>query len=1511
MKLKIGQKVSAGFAVVMVLLLVISLTAILSTRSISKEVKEISQINGQLSLQKDIDSEFNSAVAGIRGYIAYGTSKFKDEYNASMSKVMDSENKLLAAAGPDKKAEVQKLIEVTNTYNKSITGELMPAVERQYQGDPSAAAEVSRVAGLLVPVTNQQKEIVNNMVANNQKLFEESIGAADKGTSRVIVTTLIFSIIALLLGFGLSFFIARSVNSIIKALLGESDKLIEASKEGKLDARGDVSKIDPEFQGIIHGMNDTLDAVIGPLNVAAEYIDRISKGDTPPKITDEYKGDFNEIKNNLNTCIDTISVLVDEVGVVIGAGAEGKLDQRADADRTGGVWRKILRGVNAAMDGVIGPLNVAAEYVDRISKGEIPPVISDEYKGDFNEIKNNLNVLIDVTAADKARQEEMLRIKGAVEASGAPIIITDKKGVKILSQNKAFNDLFGYSMDAINAAGGLPAIFVNAADGRDCWKSIMAGKTWSNELELRTRDNRIIPAVLNSDAVKNEKGEIIGCFGIINDIIEQKTVLNAVHELVKKAKEGDLSARAAVEASGDYKVLVDGINQMLDAIIEPMNVAAEYIERIASGDTPPKITDEYKGDFNEIKNNLNTCIDTIGVLVDEVGVVIGAGAEGKLDQRANADRTGGVWRKVLRGVNAAMDGVIGPLNVAAEYIERIAKGDIPPKITEEYKGDFNEIKNNLNTCIDVMNGLLKETDDLIAAVGEGRLEARGNAAAFNGDWGRMVGGMNGMMDAVARPVDELVAVMGRMAVNDYTTNMTGDYAGAWHDLKDSTNKVHGQFVRIHEIVDNISRGSLIDLDGLKRVGKRSENDEMIPTLVRMMEAIQHLVEDANMLADAAVEGKLDTRADAGRHSGDFHKVVEGVNKTLDAVIGPLNVAAEYIDRISKGDIPPKINETYHGDFNEIKNNLNTCIDSINGLVQEVDGLIKAVGEGNLEARGNAAAFTGDWGKLVGGMNGLMKEVAEPVEELMAVLRQFAVNDLSKRMDKDYAGIWNDLKQATNEVHGRLTNIRNTIIKVSKGDLSDSELYNRVGRRSEKDELVPGFIRMHAAIQKLLDDANMLAGAAVEGKLGARADASLHEGGYRMIIEGVNKMMDAVINPINESADCLKAMAEGNLDVRMTGTYQGDHAITKNALNTTLEALNDIIKKEAVRCLQEVARGNLDVEVTGNYKGDYAIIKDALNTTISDLNETLGQVSIAIEQVNTGAQQVSDSSQALSQGAAESASTMEEITSSMQQMNAQTKQNAENATQANQLSVEARANAERGNEQMAQMVNAMADINESASSISNIIKAIDEIAFQTNLLALNAAVEAARAGKHGKGFTVVAEEVRNLAQRSAKAAKETAEMIEGSIKKTEIGTKIAEDTSKALEEIVMGSAKVTDLISEIASASKEQAQGIEQINEGLSQVDQVTQQNSASSEELAAASEEMSSQSEMVRQMLAKFKLRRQGAGAAAVHQNMGQLQLATKKSGRAAQKMAAVASGGGRSKPQEIISLDDVDYGNF
>jgi methyl-accepting chemotaxis protein len=347
------------------------------------------------------------------------------------------------------------------------------------------------------------------------------------------------------------------------------------------------------------------------------------------------------------------------------------------------------------------------------------------------------------------------------------------------------------------------------------------------------------------------------------------------------AVEGRLATRAdASKHGGDFRKIVDGVNKTLDAVIGPLNVSAGYVDRISKGDIPAKITDNYNGDFNTIKNNLNTCIDAVNALVADAGVLSVAAVEGRLATRADAAKHQGDYRKIVEGVNKTLDAVIGPLNVSAGYVDRISKGDIPAKITDSYNGDFNNIKNNLNTCIDAVNAL---------------------------------------------------------------------------------------------------------------------------------------VADANVLSVAAVEGRLATRADATKHQGDYRKIVEGVNKTLDAVIGPLNVAALYVDRISKGDIPAKITDSYNGDFNNIKNNLNTCINAVNALVADAGMLSVAAVEGRLATRADATKHGGDFRKIVEGVNKTLDEVITPMTDIAKMLEKLAQRDMTPRVTKEYKGDYNQLKNAANSV----------------------------------------------------------------------------------------------------------------------------------------------------------------------------------------------------------------------------------------------------------------------------------------------------------------------------------------------------------------------------------------------------------------------------------------------------------------------------------------------------------------
>jgi len=338
-------------------------------------------------------------------------------------------------------------------------------------------------------------------------------------------------------------------------------------------------------------------------------------------------------------------------------------------------------------------------------------------------------------------------------------------------------------------------------------------------------------------------------------------------------------------------------------------------------------------------------------------------------------------------------------------------------------------------------------------------------------------------------------------------------------------------------------------------------------------------------------------------------------------------------------------------------------------------------------------------------------------------------------------------------------------------------------------------------------------------------------------------------PIRILTDTAEKIALGNVNIDIKADTTDEIGLLMGSFSKMIANI-----REQAGVIEKMATGDLTAQIQVKSQDD--LLGKKLSEMLEMNNEVLNNINAAAEQVASGAKQVADSSIALSHGATEQASSVEELTASIEEISSQTEQNANSANRANSLAETAKNNAIQGNDQMKEMMKAIEDINESSTNISKIIKVIDEIAFQTNILALNAAVEAARAGQHGKGFAVVAEEVRNLAARSAKAAKETTDMIEGSIKKVEVGTKIASETANALTKIVGDIAAIASLVSDISVSSNEQSVGISQVSQGIVQVSNVVQTNSATSEESAAASEELSSQAELLKEQVSRFKLKK-------------------------------------------------------
>ena len=531
-------------------------------------------------------------------------------------------------------------------------------------------------------------------------------------------------------------------------------------------------------------------------------------------------------------------------------------------------------------------------------------------------------------------------------------------------------------------------------------------------------------------------------------------------------------------------------------------------------------------------------------------------------------------------------------------------------------------------------------------------------------------------------------------------------------------------------------------------------------------------------------------------------------------------------------------------------------------LKPIDDLIRLINEvknGNINLNIDRSRLHDDEiGILVNDVYDLTNVLKTMLDDLTKMEHKFnTVGDFEHRVDT--SKYQNSFKEMIEMVHLIIDDQMNDIIEVLGiiGQISDGNFNVHIKDMPGKKILMPQILR---AVTTTLNNLNsdvgaMIDAAAVKGDLHFYIDADKYKGDWRKLTKGLNDIAIAVDLPIVEIRNAMAALAKGEFNTLVTGSYYGDFLDIKNSVNSTITRLAEYIH-EIDDCLRVVVSGDLTRFISKdiNFTGDFRRIEQSINNIISTLNKTMSNILIAVNQVLTGAGHLSDNAIHLAEGASKQANAIEELTSFVETINQKAAESASDAASANEYATSSTLFIKEGEEVVQAMVVSMDKLKESSKGISNIIKVVSDIAFQTNLLALNAAVEAARAGEAGRGFSVVASEVRILAEKSQESTVGTTEIIKADKKHVESGIGAASEVAKDFVAIKNDINRISEIIAHIAEMAKEQMDSISIIKVNVAEISRVIQDNSAKAQESASSSEDLNSQAETLQKLVAHFKL---------------------------------------------------------
>ncbi len=579
-------------------------------------------------------------------------------------------------------------------------------------------------------------------------------------------------------------------------------------------------------------------------------------------------------------------------------------------------------------------------------------------------------------------------------------------------------------------------------------------------LAAQGQDNHILILVTVSAALAT----------VIWGVLLARSITGPLSLIVRMSQEigqRHLGMRLRMNRPDEIGLVAHALNQLADDL--QRDVVAP-LKKAAAGDLTMQV--EPRDSQDEIALAVKKIIESLQELVAETGVLAQSVTEGKLTARGKLGRFQGGYKTIIQQVNHSLDSVTEPLQTVAQHISQLAAGNTPSRLAQLDQGDWIGIQNDLNVSLDAIRGLTADCVVLSQAAAEGKLATQTDLGRYRGDFRIIAQNMNGVLKAMADPLSKIAVGLGYLADGRIPSPITDAFNGDFETLKHSLNQIIGT---------------------------------------------AHLCEaDSQLLIEAATEANLAVRADTSKYPGESGWLLDRMNRMMDALILPLNTVADRVAHLAQGEIPPRVTETYRGDFQKLRNDLNTCIDAMSTWSADVSLLSRAASEGRLAVRADVSRHQGEFRKIAQRTNDLLDAVTAPLGSVAVYTGRIANGDVPPLITEGFLGDW-------------------------------------VGIRDNLNACA-------AAVSALLVDMDMLTQALTEGRLAVRTDASRYQGRFHQVIQNANNALSAVMDAVNNAGRAITQLADGNLQAQMDGHYQGDWAVLRDRVEAMASGLRNMANK---------------------------------------------------------------------------------------------------------------------------------------------------------------------------------------------------------------------------------------------------------------------------------------------------------------------------------------------------------------